>query len=205
MRTEQSKTGTSNHIQEVEKRALLSPQQREKIIEELIQIGAKQENIVQLQDTYFCPNSVMSFSEISMDQIGAYSLRLRKLSFKEDEEVELNVKVITEEADHQEWEEHEVKVTSFQEMQAILNIIGYKRFISIEKVRHIFKWKELSIVVEDILDFGHALEVEVLTTKEFTTQAKEKIDNFLADLGITREQIVPKSITFNIMQERAFF
>jgi adenylate cyclase class IV len=62
----------------------------------------------------------------------------------------------------------------------------------------------MEICLEDIVDFGLGIEVEIMTTKEGSESSIQKIKKLLASLGISDEDIVPKSITNMIMHERAF-
>ena len=101
-----SRTESGDKTQEVEKRALLKESEYLEISKKLEGLGAELTKKVNIKDIYFCPVNVASFAEIEMDSIGSYSLRLREQKNGNDEEVTLNVKVITQEGDHNSWAEH---------------------------------------------------------------------------------------------------
>ncbi|MDE1825416.1 MAG: CYTH domain-containing protein [Candidatus Micrarchaeota archaeon] len=191
--------------QEVEKRAILPLDKKQEVVDKLIGQGAKLNGEKGVNDIYFCTNSVKSFEEVEMDEVGSYSLRIREEKHGGKTERSMNVKVITSYGDHHSWAEHEIKISSIEDTEALLKVIGFKPFCKIEKNRKEFKLGNKSIFLEDILGFGLGIEVEILTTQEETEKAKKEIDDTLRILGIDRSQIVPKSITNMIMREKAKF
>lgn len=190
-----------NKTQEVELRVLLDKNTHMDIENKLTKIGAVLENMHKVIDEYFCPKETKFFDEVKMQKVGSYGLRLRQ----KEKESELNIKVITTFDDHHAWEEHEIKIDSFVEAKKILEFLGLKSFIHIEKERRNFTYKDMTVILEDIKDFGLALEIEIITQKEKSKEAKEKIKKFLAKLGIGEDKIVPKSVTHIIMEQRARF
>ncbi len=141
-----------------------------------------------------------------MDEVGSYSLRLRKLRRGTDKEkFTINTKTIMNRGDHNAWEEHEVEVSDFSEAGRIFNATEFKPFFKLEKERSVYILDNMEISVEDIVDFGGAVEVEVMCSSNGEAiDAKLKIKNFLHKCGINDASIVPKSITNIIMKERAF-
>ena len=140
-----------------------------------------------------------------MDEVGSYSLRLRRAKKgNEKEHVTLNTKVITNYGDHNAWEEHEVEISDFVEAAKILNTTEFKPFFKLEKTRYIYQLNDMEVCVEDITDFGGAVEVEIMCISGDETSAKGKIRDFLRQCGVSEDKIVPKSITNIIMKERAF-
>jgi len=190
--------------QEVEMRAVLNEKQFSVILDKLNQLGAQEGKKEKLSDAYFCPNKVKSFKEIEMDEVGSYSLRVRK---RENQEVsaDLNIKVITSFGDHHSWQEHEVKINSYEEMKDILKVIGFKQFIEIIKNRRSFQYQGMEILLEQIEDFGAAIEIEKMVTINESDPAKESIKKLLSELGVQSSEIATKSITNIIMKEKAVF
>lgn len=194
---------TNNH--EVELRVLLSKNESKSILDKIEKSGAIFKSQEKITDIYFCAQEVKDFSEVEMNEVGSYSLRLRKSEQGKHVKTDLNMKIITSCGDHHAWEEHEVILDSSGEMQTMLKAMHQKPFIKIEKKRTIFSLNKMSIIVEDIKDFGVGLEIEIITSKENTEKAKSKIKKFLSSIGIGEEKIVPKSITNIIMREKAKF
>lgn len=196
---------TSRGRQEVEVRARISPKQKNALARALKERRAVFAGNEQFIDCYLCPSAVKSFSEIAMDKVGSYSLRIRKKVVNQHTVVEINTKTITTHGDHSAWEEHEIQVDSFEEALAIFEAVGFKIFFRLKKQRASYALNQMSVLIEDVADFGSVIEVEVLTTAAEAEKVKESIRAFLHEIGITKEQIAPKSITSILMREKAFF
>ncbi len=195
-----------NNKQEVEIRAFLVPEQRRGIEQKIEEMGGSIEKHLELTDVYFCNNNVKLFAEIEMCEVGSYSLRIRKSSEGgRSEIVELNTKVITQHDDHNAWEEHEIQLDSFEEGRAILRAIGFKEFFTVEKARTVMRLNECTIALEDVKNFGPIIEVEIMTTQAKAEEAKKKIRELLAILGVKEDQIVAKSVTNLLMRKWAKF
>lgn len=187
---------------EVELRVLLTPAQQDSLIKQLEARGARWAGKEKIVDLYYCPKGTTSFSQVAMDAVGSFSLRIRKTEHEGVTIVQLNTKSITKHADHHSWEEHEVVVDSFSEAQAMVQVLGYKGFCCIEKERSRFLLNQMTICIDAIRDFGVALEIEIMADRGATEEAKETIKSFLYSLGIGQEQILPKSVTYLIMQTK---
>ena len=149
-----------------------------------------------------------SFKDIEMNEVGSYSLRLRKTGKKDSQiKIEMNTKVITHKGDHNSWEEHEIKVNSIEESFKILESIGFKSYFKVDKIRKIYLIKDFDLVlnVESIKDFGTIIEAEIITNEGNSENTKVKIRNYLQTLGIFEDQIVPKSITNILMHKLSKF
>lgn len=195
----------AKNTQEVELRAVLKPEQKELLTNLLSDKSEKPMSTQVIIDEYFCPNAVKTFAEIEMDSIGSYSLRLRKKMVNSITKIDMNTKVITQFGDHNAWNEHEISVNSFEEAQAILNSIGFKSYFRLNKTRFLYEFEGMSINIEDIENFGSIIEVEIITTKDDSENAKTKIRNFLATINVDEDQIVAKSVTNLIMKKLAHF
>lgn len=192
---------SEENTQEVELRALISREEFDAIGRKLIELGAKTDVTEKVEDTYFCSKEISSFDALEMDDVGSYSLRLRKDSKGSN----LNIKVITQSGDHNSWEEHEIAVDSYEQANTILELIGFKSFITIIKARQVYTLNGIRVFLEDIEDFGTALEAEIVTTKDEGEYAKKRIKDLLGQLDISSDRIVPKSISNIIMRQKARF
>lgn len=157
-------------------------------------------------DIYFCKRIAVKIEDVEMDAVGSYSLRLRKTKENSNKEyiMTINTKTIINHGDHNAWEEHEIEVDDFLEAAKILDTTEFKPFFKLEKERWIYRLNNMEICVENITDFGGAVEVEIMCAQGEENLAKEKIKTLLNCCGISEEKIVPKSITNIIMKERAF-
>lgn len=190
------------NTQEVEIRALLDAAQKSKLEHLLSERDAQIGEKMHIIDKYLCQNSVDSFEKIEMNQVGSFSLRIRKQTIGSQTSMEVNTKTITSEDDHNAWEEHEVSVSSFEETVAIFQTIGFKPFFTLEKERATYHLADMTVCLEDIVDFGPVIEVEIMAQKSQSDQTKQQIKNFLAGIGVSEEKIVAKSVTNMLMRER---
>jgi len=192
-------------LQEVELRALLTPAQKRSMQAFLENKEFRFVKKEKVRDAYFCATTVKNFSGVEMNEVGSFSLRVRESLINKKKVVELNTKVITRFGDHNAWDEHEVVVSGYEEMVAILVAIGFKQFFSLQKVRNVYKKSSLSVFFEDIKDFGACVEIEMMTTASKSDAAKEKIKGLLFELGVAEKQIVKKSVTNLLMRNRSKF
>ena len=193
----------NNQNIEVEIRALVPD--FENLRQELLAKKAEYRGESYLHDIYFCPKAVKSLEEVEMNQVGSYSLRLRKEKNENGEiSLYLNTKTITNQGDHNAWEEHEATINDFEEMVEILKNIGFKSFFVLEKSRFHYQYSGLGVFLDDIKDFGACIELEKIVSLGEESEAKATIINFLQSIGIDEKQLVPKSVTNMVMKARAF-
>ncbi len=200
------KRNTNENI-EVEIRAILEESQAKILFKRLEAGEGKYMGEEKLIDLYFCRNEVKEFSEIEMNEVGSYSLRLREKEKEGKKEIYLNIKVITNYGDHNAWEEHETDIGSLEESYLIFKAIGFKPFFRLKKTRKSFyiEEKKMTVNMEYIEDFGVATEIEIITSQENAENSKQIIKDFLANVGVRQDQIVPKSITNILMNKMAKF
>jgi adenylate cyclase class 2 len=187
---------------EVELRALVKD--LEIVRNNITKSGAKYIGSSTIHDIYFCEKSISTLKGVEMFEVGSYCLRLRRYSKGGTKSITLNTKTITKQDDHHAWEEHETEIGDFSEAAKILQTTEFKPFLEIKKTRHEYKLGNLGIFVEDIEDFGGSLEVEILTTPGLEESSKEKILEYLEKIEVSKDEVVPKSVTNIVMKQRAF-
>lgn len=193
----------SEKIQEVELRALLPTLQP--IKKKLSTLGAQFKDTTRIHDLYFCPKGATSFANVEMDEVGSYSLRLRLEENETGKRSFLNSKTITTRGDHHAWEEHNVNVGDFAEARRLLEATEFKVFCEIVKTREEFSLSGVSVNLEDIENFGGAIEVEKIVAKGEEAATKRNLMKVLMSLGINESCLVEKSVTNIIMRQRASF
>lgn len=191
---------------EVEYRALITA----KTFKALLNRGKKEcaqsfQGPLMIQDTYFCPRHIKDFHEVEMNEVGSYSLRLRREIENGKTAVTLNAKIIKNAGDHNAWLEHEFNLSSYEECKKILESIGFKAFFELKKNRYTFQDGEIHICLEGIDDFQAAIEIEIITSEDKTEEAKKKLLDYLAQNQIKKDAIIKKSITNMLMRQRASF
>lgn len=192
----------NNKVMEVELRALVDDIDAVKT--NIENAGGVYVSVSSLYDVYFCDKSVNKIEKLEMHDIGSYCLRLRKFTNSEGTKINLNTKSITKTDDHHAWEEHETEVADFVETAKILTATEFKPCFDLEKTRTEYKLGNMNIFIDDIVDFGALIEVEILTTPGLEESAKTDILNFLPKVGVDINSVVPKSVTNMVMKERAF-
>lgn len=190
--------------QEVEIRALFKEGDKASIRDKILRSGAISKGLRSIHDVYYCDKSCQKVEDAEMNQVGSYSVRIRKEVKEGVTTISYNKKTITTEGDHNSWKEEEEPRGDFEEANQEMIDGGYKFFFELDKDREKFVLNDMEICLEDIKDFGLGIEVEVMTTQEESETVKENIKAFLKSLGINDEDIVPKSITNIIMHQRAF-
>jgi len=195
-------TTDNNKMMEVELRALVN--NIDTLKTNIEKAGGKYISESSLYDVYFCDKSVNTIEELEMHDIGSYSLRLRKFTNSEGTKISLNTKSITKTDDHHAWEEHETEVSDFLETTKILCATEFKPCFELEKTRTEYKLGNMNIFIDNIVDFGALIEVEILTAPGLEELAKTDILNFLPQVGVDINSVVPKSVTNMVMKERAF-
>jgi len=190
--------------QEVEIRALFKEGDKASIRDKILKLGAISKGLRYIHDVYYCDKSCQKVEDAEMNQVGSYSVRIRKEVKEGITTITYNKKTITTEGDHNSWREEEEPRADFEEANQEMIDGGYKFFFDLDKDREKFVLNDMEICLEDIKDFGLGIEVEVMTTQEESETVKEKIKAFLKSLGVKDEDIVPKSITNIIMHQRAF-
>ena len=192
-----------NH--EVELRVLLDPEERKSINRYFADNRTEFVSKQMIRDAYYCDKDAKDFGDVEMNEVGSFGLRLREKVIDGKKDIELNIKVITSHGDHHAWEEHETKVDSFAETDEILKALGHKVFFELKKVRSLYKVDNIEIALEDIEDFGSALELEIITTKDDADVAKQTLEKLLNTMGVESHKIVPKSITNILMKQKSRF
>jgi len=72
----------------------------------------------------------------------------------------------------------------------MLMLLGYKRFVAINKKRTKSKYNNFLLCIDEVDNLGDFLEVELIVEKEEEkTTALEQIHNFLKELGISKNDI----------------
>lgn len=191
---------------EVEYRALLTPN----IFLKLLKIGEEDyapsfRGPITIKDKYFCPQKVKSFKKVEINKVGSYSLRIRTETKNCKNIFSINTKTITNHGDHNAWVENETNIDNPKEVERILEIIGFKCFFSIKKIRYSYKFKNISVFLEKIDDFGYIIEVEIITTEKQSIKAKSELLQFLDMFGVSKDKIVAKSVTNIIMKNKSVF
>jgi hypothetical protein len=123
--------------QEVEIRALFKEGDKAAIREKILRLGVISKGLSSIHDVYYCDKSCQKVEDAEMNQVGSYSVRIRKELKDGDTAISYNKKTITTEGDHNSWKEKEEPRGDFEEANQEMIAGGYKFFFELNKEREI--------------------------------------------------------------------
>jgi adenylate cyclase class 2 len=88
--------------------------------------------------------------------------------------------------------EHEVEVNSAEEMQAILEMMGYHSGVHVKKTRRTAHYQQYEICIDEIEGLGAFIELEVMGESDDAEGIQKDMWEFLTSLGIQPEDQVKK-------------
>ena len=87
--------------------------------------------------------------------------------------------------------EHEIEVEDAKELRSIIEMLGYKEEVRVNKTRIKTNYSGWEICVDDVKGLGNFMEVEELTDEKANgEEVQEKLFVFLETLGIKRKDRV---------------
>jgi len=184
---------------EVEVRILLK--NRQAIENRLSDLGGRVAYASHLIDYWFCPDRAKNYKEASIDKTG-FALRIRESKdlYSGKEIASLECKTRAGGHDHALCNEHEIDINDIKSTRQILDDIGLKEFLVIDKQRVIYEYKKAKFCFDKIKNFGDGLEIEIMTRGKLN-QAKERAIKLALELGIRKEDILEKSLVYLAMQK----
>lgn len=149
-------------------------------------IWLKHQNIfikesVKQDDEIFTKNSVDFLNTKKGDEF----VRIRTMPHK----IQLNRKV--QQFDELSNEEHECEIHDVEEVKKTLDILGFKKIITVSKHRHKFKMDKYNVCLDFVEGLGIFIEFELLSNIE-QTNPQEKIVEFIKRIDLPYSKIVDK-------------
>jgi adenylate cyclase, class 2 len=86
--------------------------------------------------------------------------------------------------------EKEVIVSDSAVLADIIDLLGYKEYVQVQKIRQKSKYHDYEICVDDVKDLGSFIEVEKFVEEDADTEEQDKLFEFLETLGVSREDRV---------------
>jgi predicted adenylyl cyclase CyaB len=171
---------------------------------------AKLTNHSHIIDHYYCPLSVNNMKEKDdwYDSPKGSALRLREIDNDYTGKIvtTLEVKKLAgpDYNDHSNCLEAEIEVTDFKEAERLILMLNNKKFMIIDKERFLYRFEDMKFCFDDIKDYGHGLEIEMITT-EPVNEIKDKIFKMASKLGLTKNDLAKRSFTHEAMTKLARF
>jgi adenylate cyclase, class 2 len=86
--------------------------------------------------------------------------------------------------------EHEVEVSSAEEMEQAIFLMGYKEAVRINKTRVVTNYNGCEICIDEVENLGSFIEMEKLTQEGDSEKIQEELFEFFKSLGISTEDRV---------------
>lgn len=97
--------------------------------------------------------------------------------------------------------EHEVKVDSKSELQSILELLGYKEAMRVQKVRIMTPYRDWEICIDEVEGLGTYIEVEKLSSDGNAEAIQDELFSFLRTLGISDSDRVTKGYDILMLEK----
>lgn len=100
--------------------------------------------------------------------------------------------------------ELELEISSRDTMEKMLALMGYKEAVRIKKLRRKTKYQNWEICVDEVEGLGSFVELEELTEENDRVQeVQERMEIFLAKLGVDAESLLKNRYDVMLMQKQA--
>ena len=98
--------------------------------------------------------------------------------------------------------EIELEVSSKEEMEKAIIIMGYKEAITVNKTRVITHYNNCEICIDDVENLGMFIEMEKLTEEGNSQEIQEEMFKFFESLGITHDDRVMSGYDILMWQKK---
>ena len=98
--------------------------------------------------------------------------------------------------------EHEVEVSSKEEMKKAILLMGYKEAVRVSKTRVVTHYDGCEICIDDVEDLGQFIEMEKLTEEGDSEAIQAELFKFFESIGITKEDRVFSGYDILMLQKR---
>jgi len=163
-------------MKEVEIKARLK--NKKAVMDKLTALGCTFEPAVTQEDTVYARN-VGSLKEFRNNDV---FLRIR---VKNKKKIIFTIKKRM--ANDLDAIEHEVEVSSREEMEQALFLMGFKEAIRVNKTRVTTRYDNCEICIDEIENLGSFIEMEKLTEEGDSEKIQEELFEFFLTLGITKD------------------
>jgi predicted adenylyl cyclase CyaB len=155
-------------------------------------------------DHWFAENSIRGLEQQNdfYDSGKGYGLRIREQDngYTGKVTTSLEVKRLAEPHKHETCIEQEIDIASYDEAYKLLKLMNYKEFVTIDKSRTIYNYKDTKIVIDDIKDYLTAIELEKVTSEDKKKVLKE-LNSIATQLNLDEPTRTKKSVTHMMIEE----
>lgn len=98
--------------------------------------------------------------------------------------------------------EHEVEISSKDEMEKMLLLMGYQEAVRIDKMRQKSHHKKWEICIDEVEGLGSFIELEELTDGKETQRIVDEMLAFLGTLGISRDDMFANRYDIALLKKK---
>ncbi len=100
-------------------------------------------------------------------------------------------------------DEYETEVASSEQLWRILKALKFKKFVTVEKKREVFLYKNsLEIALDEVKSLGYFIEVETIRDLGGVEKSRNEMLKFTKKLGLTRTKTVPGGYAFALLKKK---
>lgn len=151
----------------------------DELINKLEKMNCKIENAISQNDTIYVKNL-----ENTDSVEGSIWLRVRK----NNDKIELNLK--KQSKNIRESEEIEFGVDSYIKANQFLEILGYKKWVEVNKKRRYSKYKNYNLCIDEVEKLGSFIEIELLVEETDQNDYIDALKNIAKELGLEENDTV---------------
>lgn len=193
-------------LHEIELRFLLPD--RQKTEDKLRKLGAKISQHSHIIDYYFCANHIENIKQQDTwyNSPKGFSARIRLMDNDYSGRITttMEVKKAVTPGNHNDLIESEIVVEDYEETKALLELMGYKQFLKIDKERLVYKLEDRKYCFDHIAGWGDAVEIEMMTALPYQ-QARKIIMKAATAIGLTEKDYIKTSHTNLAMKDLVKF
>ena len=179
-----------------------------KIESKLLQIGAKVSSHNHIIDHWFIPSNIKSRDQhdIWFDVKAGTTIRIREQhdSYSKKVITTLDTKKLTKERNHNSMIETSINVENYQDVKKFLEMIDRKEFLTIDKTRLLYRYKDFQIEIDDIKGYGAGISIEIKNQIDRKI-ALGKLKRFAKKIELQDSDLLEKSVTVLAMDKLARF
>jgi len=174
----------------------------------LLDIGAKVAYQSHIIDHWFIPIKIKNREQhdIWFDQKRGCGIRIREQDNGYTGKVitNLETKRLSKEMNHNTFLEAEVTIDNYKKGETLLQMMDKKKFLTIDKNRIMYKYKNFKISIDEIKGYGAGVELELVTNKS-RKSALKTIESLATKLKLYKKDMFEKSTTVDAMKVLAKF
>lgn len=193
---------------EIELRFVLK--NREQIEDNVRKLGARLTNHSHIIDHYYCDINISNLKEkdefFNSAQGFAPRIRLIDNDYSGKVQTTIEVKKLAgpDFTDHSSCYEAEIDIDNYKRGEMLLKMMNFKRFITIDKERFVYRLGEVKFCFDSIKDWGNGLEIEKMAIKDYHL-VHEELEKLAKKIGLKEEDMADRSFTYEAIKKFAKF